>query len=290
MSDFSSLFTAPKRDAYGPDELEANLSAQSASNPYAIMRALSARIRNQGASENYGRDLAAHNEASGARAAKLMGLENQLAIRQDMAKDLGPLLRAQLSDVDPAQAPMLFANENQHYQAKRLSDVAVPASSAVQNLRTAGYKPEDLGRLSALAGLGPLQEGPTLSQLNTMTDNTTKHAKPVGKVELVYKPYGKVNDAGASQTKMTVDLTDDDIKNAEILKAMDKQMQANGLVRADAGTTQEEGLVTPSDPGAAAKTPTQSKTLPDGSQVITLKSGKQAIRRPDGSYVPYTGQ
>lgn len=156
MTDFSKLFTDPSAEVYGPDATESAMWQQSSTNPFAVLHAIAARRNANNRRDQYGEQLAAHDQRAMTGARTLMADENKYGT-------LAELIKQQM--IDPATAASHAglldpSNQEQYnelasvYTAGKRANAFKAMGEGQQALKAGGRRVDNLSDLSSQINVG----------------------------------------------------------------------------------------------------------------------------------------
>lgn len=166
MTDFSKYFTDPSAQVYGADETESALWQQSSTNPFAVLHAIAARRNANNRRDQYGEQLAAHDQRAVTGARTLMADENKYNSIQEMLKQrmISPGLTADLSSLRTPENSQQFNDLSDLFTGTARAAAFKDMGAGSQSFAAAGKDPMQEDTLSNLLGVGNLADVATTGE------------------------------------------------------------------------------------------------------------------------------
>lgn len=166
MTDFSKLFTDPSAEVYGADETENAMWQQSSTNPFAVLHAIAARRNANNRRDQYGQQLAAHDQRAQSGASSLMQQENKYNVVQKMIeqKMIDPGTVGDLADIRTAGNSGQFDALSDIFAANNKAAAFKDMGAGSQSFAAAGKDPMQEDSLSNLIGVGNLADVATTGE------------------------------------------------------------------------------------------------------------------------------
>lgn len=160
MTDFSKYFTDPSAQVYGADETESALWQQSSTNPFAVLHAIAARRNANNRRDQYGEQLAAHDQRAMTGARTLMEDENKYNSIQEMLKQrmISPGLTADLSSLRTPDNSQQFDELSTLFTAGQQAEAIQKGGEGFKSFRAAGGDPTQMSSFTNKVGIGDLAD------------------------------------------------------------------------------------------------------------------------------------